>query len=34
MVYLRMKTIISFSYDDPGRVAFCVYVCASSFGVS
>jgi hypothetical protein len=29
-----MKTIISFSYDDRGLIASCVYASASSSGVS
>jgi hypothetical protein len=34
MIYLRMKTIISFSYDGRGLIASCVYASASSSGVS
>jgi len=29
-----MKTVISFSYDDPDPIAFCVYVFAFSYAVS
>jgi len=29
-----MKTVISFSYDDPDPIAFCVYVFSSSSFVS